>query len=412
MSDTPQVDYVSDRAILLTNDRVINPKWSGGILSDVRYLLVHHDAQVATKEYNARLRYQNQARLHNTWGYGTIGLQYHFRINTAGRIARTRPLNKMLYHAGNYQYNKHGIAICVDGYFHDPHNQYMTREQYESLWQLINWLRSEYNLPRSRVLGHRQVGSTACNGDNAYPFVTGYRSNGKLDIPDHVDYARPDQQPVALVQWEPMDNQQEWYAVRDTKIYNLPFMEVAGTIEKGTGVELRTKTTHDGATYLRSKWATSEEVDHGILRDDMTRSVPWPRPEPEPPKIDDPSMVEDFEPGIFISNDKVKLYDIKTGEVIKDDFAVGTEFSIVQKAIYDGDRYLITEYSADRDLLNGLLYDGENLRRKQADDKPPDHEDDPKGDPKTDLEDRVSKLEDIVSRVVEFLQSVFNKFKK
>lgn len=422
MGYRPEVDYVSNRAVSLTNDSVINPNWSGGALSNVRHILVHHDAQVVPANYNAKLRYQNQARLHNGWGYGNIGLQYHFRIDNSGRIYRARPLDKILYHSGNWKYNQHGIAICVDGYFHQPHNQYMTREQYESLWQLVNWLRSGemYSLAKVRFLGHREVSSTACNGDNAFPFVGSYRKHRLLEVPGRIKYAFPDRQPSqTMVVWEPMQNQQEWYTVRDVKVYDLANGSVVDTIKKGTPIQLRTKTTVDGVVYLRSKWSTSNGKDYGIKRDHMTRTDPTPQPAPEPPKLEDPAAVREFDqidtnfvPGIFISNEPVKLYNVHTGEVVKDDFSVGQEFSITQKAYSNGRTYLITEYSADRDIDNGLLLDGANLHRKTADDKPGDHEQDPKGDPDTDLENRVSALEEIVSRIVEFLQNVFTKFKK
>ncbi len=67
-------------------------------------------------------------------------------------------------HAHSYEYNRNGIGICLVGNFE---NTRPTKKQLEATITLIRKLRHQFNIPLSRVFGHRQIregGSTACPG--------------------------------------------------------------------------------------------------------------------------------------------------------------------------------------------------------------------------------------------------------
>jgi N-acetylmuramoyl-L-alanine amidase len=66
-------------------------------------------------------------------------------------------------------HNPGSIGICVMGYFHAPKNHRMTEAATEALRAMVADLRRQYGpLP---VVGHRDLGATACPGDHLYPLV-------------------------------------------------------------------------------------------------------------------------------------------------------------------------------------------------------------------------------------------------
>ena len=61
---------------------------------------------------------------------------------------------------GNY-YNKHTIGICLVGNFEKTRP---TREQMQSLVLLVKFLQQRYNIPTSKIKGHKDVKPTDCPG--------------------------------------------------------------------------------------------------------------------------------------------------------------------------------------------------------------------------------------------------------
>jgi len=180
-------------------DSYLNPAWPQEARAEsvITKIVVHHDAAVRPHDYDSMARYRSEAAAHYT-RLGP-GLQYHFKIDNTGEIFWIRPFTQTTYHAGDYNVNRTSVAICLDGYFHPDVNQVPTREQYEALKQLLDWLctqNPQFPAVQSNVYPHRAFSSTACCGNILVPFVDEYRNtNGNPVIPN-VAFDWPEMQPA------------------------------------------------------------------------------------------------------------------------------------------------------------------------------------------------------------------------
>jgi len=112
-------------------------------LSAITHIAVHHSA---TKTGSA----EAFARYHvNTSGWPGIG--YHFVIEKDGIIKWTNNLQVVSYHVGNS--NRKAVGICLTGDFSE---QEPTREQWDSLFDLLKTLLAELNFSHDSVWGHSQ----------------------------------------------------------------------------------------------------------------------------------------------------------------------------------------------------------------------------------------------------------------
>ncbi len=167
-----------------TSKSYLNPPWAGHnrFESSITKIVVHHDAVIRPDVYDDYTRYSNEAAQH----YNTLGpgLQYHYKINNLGEIYRIRPHTVWLHHAGDATANLEGIAICLDGYFHQPYNQQPTPQQKEALQWLLNWLctqNPQFPADQNDVFPHRSFSATACCGDILVPYVDRYRTTGNVE---------------------------------------------------------------------------------------------------------------------------------------------------------------------------------------------------------------------------------------
>ena len=100
---------------------------------------------------------------HKSQGWTMIG--YNYVIRKSGSIERGRPEAYIGSHC--YQFNSRSIGIHLSGNFFAVHP---TNEQIESTAMLIANICYNYNIPidRQHILGHRELNSTGCPGDNLY----------------------------------------------------------------------------------------------------------------------------------------------------------------------------------------------------------------------------------------------------
>ncbi len=129
-----------------------------------RYIVIHHSD---TTTGNAAIfdRYHRRRGMEN-------GLAYHFVIGN-GKGARDGEIEvggrwrKQLHggHVRNQGMNEVGIGVCLVGNFQ---KQRPSRKQMESLTRLVSYLMTKYNIPKRRVIGHRDVrgNPTSCPGKN------------------------------------------------------------------------------------------------------------------------------------------------------------------------------------------------------------------------------------------------------
>jgi N-acetyl-anhydromuramyl-L-alanine amidase AmpD len=176
-------------------------------LGQITHIIVHHDAQNRSNNYDSVTRYQQQANYHI--GRGEDGLQYHFKIDNVGEVFQCRNLTDTLWHCSNYAVNRASIAICLDGNFTQ---QIPTREQYTALKNLLDWLSTqhpEFPADQNDVYYHNEVAlagyKTACCGWKFWDWVTSYRNNkGNVAIPNVPFNDGSTSEPVNPVQAPPV----------------------------------------------------------------------------------------------------------------------------------------------------------------------------------------------------------------
>lgn len=83
-----------------------------------------------------------------------------------GTIIKTREADEPGAHTMDDDINHSSIAICLAGDFtkHNP-----TKRQFDAFKLLLLSVQREYGIPESRIVGHREVGSTACPGQDFTP---------------------------------------------------------------------------------------------------------------------------------------------------------------------------------------------------------------------------------------------------
>jgi hypothetical protein len=128
-------------------------------------IVLHHSAtrggDVASIDAVHRRQKDRQGR---PW----LGIGYHFVVGNGhpmgdGEVQATFRWRQQLSgaHAGQRDYNDHGIGICLIGNFDeaDP-----TKKQLAAVGQLVRQLAERHAIGRERVIRHQDVHPTACPG--------------------------------------------------------------------------------------------------------------------------------------------------------------------------------------------------------------------------------------------------------
>lgn len=143
-------------------------------MTAIRRITVHHSGFKVngTSEGSAANTVRSIQRDHqSSRGWADIG--YHFLIDRAGRLWEGRELKYQGAHAGNNALNRGNVGICFLG---DYRSQDVTAAQQRKLFEVLDWLRRKYDIPRARVEGHREVkGGTLCPGVRLERVVEAYR---------------------------------------------------------------------------------------------------------------------------------------------------------------------------------------------------------------------------------------------
>lgn len=155
--------------------------WKGSMgrrkLSDIKYVIVHHDASLAGDSYNAEHLYAQEANYHISKGWGHLG--YSFRIARDGVVYQTVPYDEIGVHAGNYAYFKNSLGVCLDG---DLSRQKPSVAQLNALQSLMDQLSYHtHELPgvtRKSWYAHKEVRllPTFCPGPEIAQLIKDYRN--------------------------------------------------------------------------------------------------------------------------------------------------------------------------------------------------------------------------------------------
>lgn len=130
-----------------------------------RHIVIHH-----TASSQGSVDSIHQEHLKKGW----VGVGYHFVIGNGkgmadGEIEPTFRWKTQMHgaHAGNEEYNQHGIGICLVGNFQDAHP---SAAQLASVKKLVGVLKSQYQIKSNNVVGHKTVKATECPGKH-FPLV-------------------------------------------------------------------------------------------------------------------------------------------------------------------------------------------------------------------------------------------------
>ncbi len=126
-----------------------------------KYIVIHHSASDSGNATSIG-KYHKEER---GW---VNGLGYDFLIGNGngsrdGQIEVGGRWNRQIdgAHAGNPEYNKYGIGICLIGNFDNDHP---TNQQISSLLYLINYLQKRCNIHKDNVIMHKTFRETVCPG--------------------------------------------------------------------------------------------------------------------------------------------------------------------------------------------------------------------------------------------------------
>ncbi|ODS32927.1 MAG: N-acetylmuramoyl-L-alanine amidase (T7 lysozyme) [Candidatus Scalindua rubra] len=126
-----------------------------------KYIVIHHSASYSGNASSIDKYHRNE----RGW---TNGLGYHFLIGNGngsrdGQIEVGNRWNQQIdgAHAGNDEYNKYGVGICLIGNFE---NSRPTESQISSLLYLINYLQKRCNIPKGNIITHKNFRKTVCPG--------------------------------------------------------------------------------------------------------------------------------------------------------------------------------------------------------------------------------------------------------
>lgn len=148
--------------------------------SGIKFITVHHDAIPQTGQTADQVLSQVMGIHHDQKGWP--GASYHFYIHTDGKVYQLNKFEDVTWHDSN---NWDSIGVMLHGYFHPDYNNKPTAAQLKSLKELLDWLctqNPQFPADHDDVVGHRDRWSTACPGNDLYPYVTDYKSKlGRVD---------------------------------------------------------------------------------------------------------------------------------------------------------------------------------------------------------------------------------------
>ena len=137
----------------------------------IRKIVIHHTdtPKNFTVEQIARYHVYGTSRYKDPWP----GIGYHYVVSPDGAIYWTQRHETRSYHVGAANNYCLGVSLIgrfmrtnYDGSPRAPEDQLPTPAQMDAAARLVAWLMTELNLPDiERVVGHKEVGLTACPGD-------------------------------------------------------------------------------------------------------------------------------------------------------------------------------------------------------------------------------------------------------
>lgn len=130
-----------------------------------RHIVIHH---TATSQGSVESIHETHLKRKDNNGNPWMGIGYHFVIGNGdgmddGAIEPTFRWREQLHgaHAGNNEYNQHGIGVVLVGNFEKTSP---STQQLSAVKRLVTFLKEEYHIPAEQIVGHDEVKTTACPG--------------------------------------------------------------------------------------------------------------------------------------------------------------------------------------------------------------------------------------------------------
>lgn len=146
---------------------VSNPWKPVSTAREWKHIVIHHTAtSTGSVESIHEAHLKKKDKNGNPW----LGIGYHFVIGNGngmgdGEVEPTFRWKQQMQgaHAGgsNPEYNQVGIGVCLVGNFEETPP---TDAQRAAVRRLVQSLKSEYHIPASNVIGHKDVRTTECPG--------------------------------------------------------------------------------------------------------------------------------------------------------------------------------------------------------------------------------------------------------
>ena len=189
-SPAPKNQTIWDSKVSPYDPVIAEAPWDVQITRDWHHIVVHHSA---SNTGNAAIF--DKAHRERGWD----GLGYHFVIGNGsasgdGEVEVGYRWKGQIQgaHAGNAEYNQHGIGICLVGDFEN--GGHPSARQMASLRRLVRFLQVKTGIPSSEVIGHGNVPGkqTQCPGKGMD--MDAFRASlggNPMPVPIHITHSVP-----------------------------------------------------------------------------------------------------------------------------------------------------------------------------------------------------------------------------
>lgn len=190
--------------------------------------------------------------------------------------------------------------------------------------------------------------------------------------------------------------------VEQTPIVELNTGETLKMLGQGTWVDFTKRTVVGGIEYYISSYSATNGMPNGIKKSDV--GFPAEPPNEKPEWLEKWLDIEDVTMYTRADTDLVNLLDGTTIKTI----VRGTPVEIASATEWHGKKYMITKYSTDNELPQGISLDDLDMK-PVVDDNPP--QPDPNQPDINDVVKRLGILEAIVKAITDFLSTIFKSWR-
>lgn len=139
---------------------------------ELNYITLHHGGEIFEKDKDVISYLKNLQK----WSINTknwIDIPYHYMIDLDGKVYETRNIHIPGDTNTDYDPVNHILVNVMGNY----EVQEVNEKQYQSIVKLIYYLYKKYDIPLSKIAGHKDyTDGTVCPGKNLYKYL----QNGSL----------------------------------------------------------------------------------------------------------------------------------------------------------------------------------------------------------------------------------------